>query len=102
MPTKILATASYLPETRRTNADLERMLGTDLNNGGTTDKWIMERVGIKERRIAQPHESHLYMASDAIKRALDKAGIRPKDASIVLAGNTHLPGLVPCTASQFA
>lgn len=102
MPTKILATASYLPETRRTNADLERMLGTDLNNGGTTDQWIMERVGIKERRVAQPHESHLYMATDAVKRAIEKSGIDLKETSIILAGNTHVPGVVPCVASKFA
>ncbi len=102
MFSKILATASYVPETKRTNADLERMLGTDLDNGGTTDKWIMERVGIKERRIAQPHESHLYMATDAIKRAVEKAGINPAEASIILAGNTHIPDVVPCAASKFA
>jgi 3-oxoacyl-[acyl-carrier-protein] synthase-3 len=95
MFTKILATASYVPETRRTNADLEKMVDT-------TDKWIMDRVGIKERRIAKPHEDHFYMVFHAVKKAIEKSGIHAENTSIILAGNTHVPGLVPCHASLLA
>jgi 3-oxoacyl-[acyl-carrier-protein] synthase-3 len=95
MFSKILTTASYVPETRRTNADLEKMVHT-------TDAWIMERVGIKERRISQPFETHFYMALHAVKKAAEKSGIEFGKTSIILTGNTHVPGLIPCHASLLA
>ena len=45
MHSKILGTGSYLPSSVRTNADLEQMVET-------SDEWIVERTGIRERRIA--------------------------------------------------
>ena len=48
MFSKILGTGSYVPEKVRTNADLERMVET-------SDEWIVERTGIRERRIAGDH-----------------------------------------------
>lgn len=101
MHTKILATGSYVPPTIRTNQDLETMLGTDLENGGTTDEWIMRRVGIKERRITNG-ETHEYMAQKAIEDAIEKAKIDPKNTFIILASNTHMPDLniIPCWASK--
>ena len=50
MFSKILGTGSYVPATVRTNADLERMVET-------SDEWIVERTGIKERRIAGEDET---------------------------------------------
>jgi len=107
--TKIYGTGSYVPDTVRNNSDLEKMLGTDPEKG-TTDKWIMERVGIKERRIANQYETHLYMAVRAIRQAIwnaiDNIGntntIKLKETSIILTGNTHIPGLIPCEASKYA
>lgn len=100
MYSRILATGSYVPETRRTNKDLEKMLGTDLENGGTTEEWLLKRTGIKERRITLPHETHEYMAKKAIESALENAEIDPKNTFIILASNTHIPelNLVPCRA----
>ncbi len=95
MYTKILATASYVPETRRTNADLEKMVDT-------TDEWIMDRVGIKERRISKPHESHAFMATQSVMKVVEKAGIHPRQASIILTGNTHVQGLIPPKSPQWA
>ncbi|MEM3154412.1 MAG: 3-oxoacyl-[acyl-carrier-protein] synthase III C-terminal domain-containing protein [Candidatus Woesearchaeota archaeon] len=95
MFTKILSTACYVPETRRTNTDLEKMVDT-------TDAWITERVGIKERRITQQFETHKYMALHAVKSAIEKAGINPAGASIILTGNTHVPDVIPCHASETA
>jgi len=107
--TKIYGTGSYVPETVRTNSDLEKMLGTDPETG-TTDKWIMERVGIKERRIANVYETHEFMAARAIRQAIwnaiDNIGntntIKLERLSIILTGNTHIPGLIPCEASKYS
>jgi len=107
--TKICGTGSYVPETVRTNTDLGKMLGTDPETG-TTNDWIMDRVGIKERRIASEYETHEFMAARAIRQALwnaiDNIGntntIKLKELSIILTGNTHIQGLIPCEASKMA
>ena len=50
---RIIGTGSYLPPTILTNFDLQKM-GLD-----TTDDWIVQRTGIRERRIADPEVNHL-------------------------------------------
>lgn len=55
MYSRIIGTGSYFPATVRTNADLESMVET-------TDEWIIERTGIKERRIIGKDESVATMA----------------------------------------
>jgi len=62
--TAILGTGAYAPEKVLTNADLERMVST-------SDAWITERTGIKERRIAAPSEVTSDMAVKASIRALE-------------------------------
>ena len=64
----IAGTGSYVPEKRLTNADLSKMVDTN-------DEWIVQRTGIRERRIAGPGESTATLATAAAKRALDAAGI---------------------------
>jgi 3-oxoacyl-[acyl-carrier-protein] synthase III len=76
------------------------MLGTDLETG-TSDEWIRNHVGILERRIASPFETHAYMAIKAIQNTLGKIVglheiVKPEEISIILTGNTHIPGLIPC------
>ncbi len=56
---RITAVGSYTPERRLTNADLERMVETD-------DEWIVQRTGIRERRISAPEE---YTSTCALKRS---------------------------------
>ena len=63
MFSKILGTGSYVPAMVRTNADLEQMVET-------SDEWIVERTGIKERRIAAAHETVATMAHEAALNAL--------------------------------
>jgi 3-oxoacyl-[acyl-carrier-protein] synthase-3 len=76
------ATARYVPPRVVTNQDFEKVLDT-------SDQWIRERSGIRERHYSADHETIAFMASDAARRALDDAGLRPTD----------LDGLVVATAS---
>ena len=62
---KIVGTGHYLPEQRLTNNDLIRRVDT-------SDEWITERTGIKERRIASSTESAATLGAEAAKQALTK------------------------------
>ncbi|MDE3034959.1 MAG: 3-oxoacyl-ACP synthase, partial [Nitrospirota bacterium] len=72
MRARILGTGSYVPERVLTNADLERMVAT-------SDAWIMERTGIRERRLAAPGEACSDLAVKAAERALTAAGVAAAD-----------------------
>jgi 3-oxoacyl-[acyl-carrier-protein] synthase-3 len=73
----IAGTGSYLPEKRLTNEDLSKLVDTN-------DQWITQRTGIKERRIAAPHESTATLATMAARRALADAGLEAKDLDLIL------------------
>jgi 3-oxoacyl-[acyl-carrier-protein] synthase-3 len=78
----ILGTGAYLPERVLTNEELEKMVDT-------SSTWIMERTGIRERRIAAPEEDIVSMAVAAARQALAAAGLEPGQLSyIVLATNS--------------
>ena len=78
----ILGTGAYVPERVLTNKDLEKMVDT-------TDAWIVERSGVRERRIAGPEEDTATMAVIAGRQALAGAGIEPEQLSyIILSTNT--------------
>jgi 3-oxoacyl-[acyl-carrier-protein] synthase-3 len=62
----------YVPERVLTNAELERMVDT-------SDAWIVERTGIRERHIAAPGQAASDMALVAAQRALEMAGLGPAD-----------------------
>jgi 3-oxoacyl-[acyl-carrier-protein] synthase-3 len=83
----ITAVASWLPERRLTNADLERMVDT-------SDEWIRTRTGISERRVAADDEATSDLAARAGALALERAGIRPADVDmLVVATSTPDVGL---------
>jgi len=73
----IAGTGSYLPESRLTNEDLSKMVDTN-------DQWIVQRTGIRERRIAAPQESTATLATAAARKALANAGLEPKDLDLIL------------------
>ncbi len=73
----IVGTGSYLPEKVVTNFDLEKVIDT-------TDEWIRTRTGIRERRMAAPHESTSDLAEPACRRALEAAGLTPQDIDLVM------------------
>ncbi|NMP15564.1 MULTISPECIES: beta-ketoacyl-ACP synthase III [unclassified Thalassotalea] len=81
MYSRIAGTGSYFPAQIRSNADLEKMVDT-------TDDWIMERTGIKERRISAEHENVAYMGARAAEKALEMAGLKKEDIDMIVMGTT--------------
>lgn len=91
MYSRILATGSYLPETIRTNADLEKMVDT-------SDEWIIARSGIKERRIAHPDETVVSMGFKASQQCLQMANIDPQDIDLIIVATTSGERAYPSAA----
>jgi 3-oxoacyl-[acyl-carrier-protein] synthase-3 len=88
----ITAVGHYLPETRLTNADLEKMVDT-------TDEWIRTRTGIRERRILRdPDKATAFMASRAAKAALHSRGIDAADVDAILVATVTPDMFFPSTA----
>ncbi len=93
--TRILGTGSYLPEQIRSNADLEKMVDT-------SDEWIVERTGIKERRIASPDETAATMGYAAARKALEAAALEPSEIGAVICATTSGKNAFPSTACEIA
>src|SRR5690606_17459930 len=93
MNSRILGTGSYLPEAVRTNADLERMVDT-------SDDWIVERTGIRERRIAGAEETVATMSYGAALRALDAAGIAASQLDMIVLATTSGDNAFPAAACE--
>ena len=88
---KIAGTGCALPEKRLTNADLEKMVET-------TDDWIVQRTGMRERRIVGPGESTATLALAAAKRALDSANLSAQDLDLIIVGTLTPEMDTPSTA----
>jgi len=88
---KIIGTGSFLPEKVVTNADLEKILDT-------SDQWIQERTGIRERRVAREDETSSDMAEIAAQRAMQAAGIQPDEIGLLVVGTTTPDLVFPSTA----
>ncbi len=88
---RILGTGAYLPAHVLTNADLEKMVDT-------TDQWIVERTGIRERHIAAEGELTSDLAVHAARGALDAAGLAPDDIDLLLIATTTPDLVFPSTA----
>lgn len=88
---RILGTGHYLPPIVRTNFDLEKMVET-------SDAWIIERTGIKERRIAPDGIVTSDMATAAAKQALEAAELSPTDLDMILVGTVTPDMPMPATA----
>jgi 3-oxoacyl-[acyl-carrier-protein] synthase-3 len=89
--TQIIGTGSYVPEKVLTNKDLEKLVDT-------TDEWITERTGIKERRIAAEGELTSDMALKASVRALEMSKTRPEDLDAIIVGTVSPDMPMPSTA----
>jgi 3-oxoacyl-[acyl-carrier-protein] synthase-3 len=90
--TRILGTGRYLPPIVRTNADLEKMVET-------TDAWITERTGIRERRIAPDGVFTSDMATAAAKSALEAAGLEASQLDMIIVGTVTPDMPMPATAA---
>ncbi|HSP77880.1 MAG TPA: beta-ketoacyl-ACP synthase III, partial [Myxococcaceae bacterium] len=89
---QIIGTGSYAPEKVLTNADLEKLVDT-------TDAWITERTGIRERRVAAPDEATSDMAVQAARRALEMAGVRPDELELIVVGTVSPDMPMPSCAA---
>jgi len=89
---KIIGTGSYLPERVLTNAEIEQMVDT-------TDKWIQERTGIKQRHIAEPGETTGDLSYHAAMRAMEAADVDPSEIDFLILGTTTPDLVFPSTAS---
>lgn len=87
----IAGTGSYLPEKILTNADLEKIVDT-------TDEWIVQRSGIRERHIAADDETTSDMAIKAAKRALDAAGMTADQIDGIIVATTTPDTTFPAVA----
>jgi len=89
---KIAGTGHYLPETIMTNQDFEKILDT-------SDEWIQQRVGIKERRIVgTADQSTSDLATFAAKAAIEDAGIKPEDIDAIIIATVTPDMAFPSTA----
>ncbi|MDF1759035.1 MAG: ketoacyl-ACP synthase III [Coxiellaceae bacterium] len=77
---RIAGTGSYLPKKLVTNEDISKLVDT-------TDEWIMQRVGIKQRYIMDDDETVTSMAHAAAQAAIEAAGIKPADLDMIVVGN---------------
>lgn len=87
---RITGTGSYLPEKILTNQDLEKMVET-------SDEWITDRTGIKERHIAES-ETTCDLAEQASHRAIKAAGLEPSDIDMIVVATTTPDRVFPSTA----
>ena len=87
----IRGVGAYLPERIMTNADMSRIVDT-------TDEWITERTGIKQRHIAADGELTSDLGIAAAKQALVRAGIDPVDIDLVICATATPDRTFPATA----
>jgi 3-oxoacyl-[acyl-carrier-protein] synthase-3 len=92
MRASIAGWGTAVPEQRLTNADLELLVDT-------TDEWIVERTGIRERRIASPTETTASLAVEAGTAAIKQAGITPEDVGMLIVATATPEQPIPHTGA---
>jgi 3-oxoacyl-[acyl-carrier-protein] synthase-3 len=89
----VIGVGAHLPERVLTNAELSRLVDT-------SDEWIVERTGIRERRIAAEGEKTSDLAIAAARRALESAGAEAREVDLIIVA-TATPDLTfPATAAR--
>jgi 3-oxoacyl-[acyl-carrier-protein] synthase-3 len=91
MKARITGTGSYVPAKVMTNVDLERMVAT-------SDHWIIERTGIRERHLVGPDEACSDLAVKAAERALKAAGLSAAELDLILLATCTGDYPLPATA----
>lgn len=87
----ITGTGGYLPEKVVTNADLEKIVDT-------TDEWITERTGIKQRHLVEDGETTCDLAEKAALNAMQAAGLTKDDIDLIIVATTTPDRVFPSTA----
>ncbi|MBW2031369.1 MAG: ketoacyl-ACP synthase III [Deltaproteobacteria bacterium] len=90
---RILGTGSYVPPKKLTNFDLEAM-GLE-----TSDEWIAQRTGVRERRVADPDVNTSDLAYEASVKALDVAGMTSRDLDLIIVGTITPDTCCPACAN---
>ena len=88
---EIKSLATYVPPKLLTNADLEKLVDT-------TDEWILQRTGIRQRHIAEPGVGTSELAAEAAREAIKRAGLTPDDIDVIVVGTVTPDMLFPSTA----
>ena len=94
-PISITGLGCYVPERVLTNDELATIVDT-------TDEWIVERTGIKERHIAEPRQAASDLALPAARQALEQAGVDPSDLDLVVVATVTPDMFFPSTGSLLA
>ncbi|MBU6526893.1 ketoacyl-ACP synthase III [Methylocystis sp. MJC1] len=89
----VLGVGSYLPAKTLTNDDLAKVVDT-------SDEWIFQRTGIKERHIAAEGETTSMLGEKAARAALANAGLTPDDIDLIIVGTSTPDWTFPSTATQ--
>jgi 3-oxoacyl-[acyl-carrier-protein] synthase-3 len=92
MRARIIGVGAYAPKRILTNADLEKMVNT-------SDAWIVQRSGIRERRIADETEATSDLAVKAAQQALERANLSADDIDFIVVGTTSADMQFPSTAN---
>ena len=89
----IAGTGSYVPERVMSNEDFARIIDT-------SDEWITQRTGIRERRFVAEDENNSDLALAAAERAMEDAGVGPADIDLIVVGTLTADHLMPTVACQ--
>lgn len=90
-PVKISGLSTYVPPRVLTNDDLEKLVET-------SNDWILQRTGIRERHIAEPGTGTSDLAEPAARAAIAEAGLTPQDIGFIVVGTTTPDTIFPSTA----
>ncbi len=86
---------AWVPDYRLTNDELATMVDT-------TDEWIMQRIGIKERRILKGERGSSYMGAKAVRGLLEKTGTSPDEVDLILVSTITPDRIFPATSNIIA
>jgi 3-oxoacyl-[acyl-carrier-protein] synthase III len=91
-PVSITGLGTYAPDRVLDNDELAELVDT-------SDEWIMERTGIKERRIAAPEQAMTDLALPAARIALERAGVKPEELDLIIVATVTPDMMFPTTGS---
>jgi 3-oxoacyl-[acyl-carrier-protein] synthase-3 len=90
-PVRIAGLSTYVPPRVLTNGDLEKLVDT-------SDEWILQRTGIRERHVVDPGVATSDLALEAAVGAVAQAGLTPADIEFIVVGTTTPDTIFPSTA----
>jgi 3-oxoacyl-[acyl-carrier-protein] synthase-3 len=88
---EIVSTGRFLPDNVVTNRDMESIVET-------SDEWIFERTGIRERRVAPSEMTAAHMGAGAARVAMQRAGVAPEDVDVLIVSTATPDRWLPATA----